>query len=48
MEVLIVEDEDAIAEPLAEALRREGFTVSRVATATGFESWWRAVGGSIG
>ena len=32
MEVLIVEDEDAIAEPLAEALRREGFTVSRVAT----------------
>ena len=32
MEVLLVEDEDAIADPLAEALRREGFTVSRVAT----------------
>jgi two-component system, OmpR family, response regulator RegX3 len=30
--VLIVEDEDAIAEPLAEGLRREGFTVTRVAT----------------
>src|SRR5512132_1377917 len=32
MDVLIVEDEDAIAEPLAEGLRREGFTVTRVAT----------------
>jgi two-component system, OmpR family, response regulator RegX3 len=30
--VLIVEDEDAIAEPLAEGLRREGFDVDRVAT----------------
>jgi DNA-binding response OmpR family regulator len=30
--VLIVEDEDAIAEPLAEGLRREGFAVTRVAT----------------
>jgi DNA-binding response OmpR family regulator len=30
--VLIVEDEDAIAEPLAEGLRREGFAVRRVAT----------------
>jgi DNA-binding response OmpR family regulator len=30
--VLIVEDEDAIAEPLAEGLRREGFDVTRVAT----------------
>jgi two-component system, OmpR family, response regulator RegX3 len=30
--VLLVEDEDAIAEPLAEGLRREGFTVERVAT----------------
>jgi two-component system, OmpR family, response regulator RegX3 len=32
MDVLIVEDEDAIAEPLSEGLRREGFEVSRVAT----------------
>ncbi len=30
--LLIVEDEDAIAEPLAEGLRREGFDVTRVAT----------------
>ena len=30
--VLIVEDEDAIAEPLAEGLQREGFVVERVAT----------------
>jgi two-component system response regulator RegX3 len=30
--VLVVEDEDAIAEPLAEGLRREGFDVERVAT----------------
>jgi DNA-binding response OmpR family regulator len=29
---LVVEDEDAIAEPLAEGLRREGFEVERVAT----------------
>ena len=32
MRVLIVEDEDAIAEPLAEGLRREGWEVERVAT----------------
>ena len=32
MRLLIVEDEDAIAAPLAEGLRREGFEVSRVAT----------------
>jgi len=32
MRVLIVEDEDAIADPLAEGLRREGFEVDRVAT----------------
>lgn len=32
MDVLIVEDEDAIAEPLAEGLKREGFEVRRVAT----------------
>ncbi|HEX2505522.1 MAG TPA: response regulator transcription factor [Gaiellaceae bacterium] len=32
MKLLIVEDEDAIAEPLAEGLRREGFDVARVAT----------------
>jgi two-component system response regulator RegX3 len=31
--ILLVEDEAAIAEPLAEGLRREGFDVSRVATA---------------
>ena len=29
---MIVEDEDAIAEPLAEGLRREGFEVARAAT----------------
>ncbi len=32
MRVLIVEDEDAIAEPLAAGLRREGHEVSRVAS----------------
>jgi two-component system response regulator RegX3 len=32
MRLLLVEDEDAIAEPLAEGLRREGFVVERVAT----------------
>jgi DNA-binding response OmpR family regulator len=32
MKLLIVEDEDAIAHPLAEGLRREGFEVTRVAT----------------
>ncbi len=32
MKLLLVEDEDAIAEPLAEGLRREGFIVERVAT----------------
>ena len=30
--ILVVEDEDAIAAPLAEGLTREGFTVMRVAT----------------
>jgi two-component system, OmpR family, response regulator RegX3 len=30
--LLIVEDEDSIAEPLAEGLRREGYAVERVAT----------------
>jgi two-component system, OmpR family, response regulator RegX3 len=34
MRVLVVEDEDAIAEPLAEGLRREGFEVTRAATGT--------------
>ena len=34
MRVLLVEDEDAIADPLAEGLRREGYTVTRVATGT--------------
>jgi two-component system, OmpR family, response regulator RegX3 len=32
MRVLVVEDEESIAEPLAEGLRREGFTVSVAAT----------------
>ena len=32
MRILIVEDEDAIAAPLAKGLEREGFEVSRVAT----------------
>jgi DNA-binding response OmpR family regulator len=32
MKVLVVEDEEAIAEPLVEGLRREGFEVMRVAT----------------
>jgi two-component system response regulator RegX3 len=30
--ILLVEDEDSIAEPLAEGLRREGFAVERAAT----------------
>ncbi len=32
MRILIVEDDDAIAKPLADGLRREGFQVTRVAT----------------
>jgi len=32
MKILVVEDEDAIAEPLAEGLRREGFEIERVAS----------------
>ena len=32
MRILLVEDEDAIAEPLAEGLLREGFAVERAAT----------------
>jgi DNA-binding response OmpR family regulator len=32
MHLLVVEDEDAIAEPLVEGLEREGFEVTRVAT----------------
>ena len=32
MRILLVEDEDAIAEPLADGLRREGFDVERAAT----------------
>jgi two-component system, OmpR family, response regulator RegX3 len=32
VKILIVEDEDAIAHPLADGLRREGFEVERVAT----------------
>jgi two-component system response regulator RegX3 len=33
--LLLVEDDDAIAEPLAEGLSREGFAVERVATGAG-------------
>jgi DNA-binding response OmpR family regulator len=32
MDLLLVEDDDSIAEPLAEGLRREGFSVTRAAT----------------
>jgi two-component system, OmpR family, response regulator RegX3 len=32
MRILVVEDEDSIAEPLVEGLRREGFDVDRAAT----------------
>ncbi len=32
MKILLVEDEDSIAEPLTEGLRREGFEVERAAT----------------
>jgi len=32
VDILLVEDDDSIAEPLAEGLRREGFDVVRVAT----------------
>lgn len=32
MRILVVEDDDGIAEPLVEGLQREGFEVSRVAT----------------
>ena len=38
MKLLLVEDEDAIAEALAEGLRREGFAVDRVEWAGGAES----------
>ena len=34
MHILVVEDEDAIAEPLVDGLRREGFDVTRVANGT--------------
>ena len=32
MRILVVEDEDSIAEPLVAGLRREGFDVDRAAT----------------
>jgi two-component system, OmpR family, response regulator RegX3 len=35
MHILVVEDEDAIADPLVVGLRREGYDVSRVATGEG-------------
>jgi two-component system response regulator RegX3 len=35
VKILLVEDEDSIAEPLAVGLRREGFEVERAATAAG-------------
>jgi DNA-binding response OmpR family regulator len=34
MRILVVEDEDTIAEPLVDSLRREGFDVDRAATGT--------------
>jgi DNA-binding response OmpR family regulator len=34
MKILLVEDEDSIADPLAEGLRREGFAVTHVGTAS--------------
>jgi two-component system, OmpR family, response regulator RegX3 len=34
MRILVVEDEDAIADPLVDGLRREGFEVDRAATGT--------------
>src|SRR5690242_8865417 len=34
MRVLLVEDEDSIADPLSEGLRREGYEVARAATGT--------------
>jgi DNA-binding response OmpR family regulator len=34
MEILLVEDDDSIAEPLAAGLRRDGFEVARVRTAS--------------
>ena len=35
MHILVVEDEDAIADPLVAGLKREGYDVSRVATGAG-------------
>jgi DNA-binding response OmpR family regulator len=35
MRILVVEDEDAIAEPLVDGLRREGFDVDRASTGAG-------------
>jgi two-component system response regulator RegX3 len=35
VKILVVEDDDGIAEPLAEGLTREGFEVNRVATGAG-------------
>ena len=35
MQILLVEDDDAIADPLVTALQREGFTITRVATGAG-------------
>jgi two-component system response regulator RegX3 len=35
VKILVVEDEDAIADPLGEGLRREGFEVDRVGTGVG-------------
>src|SRR5690348_3365571 len=32
MRILLVEDEDAIADPLADGLRREGFSIDRAST----------------
>ena len=40
MKILLVEDEESIAVPLTEGLRREGFTVERAATLASWRAHW--------